>query len=85
MYIKNWMSCDQVLNTNLGIMRGVFIVQKRIYGPVKHLWWSFLTKIALREKYLYSELFWSAFSRSRPEYGEIRSFRHFLRSAVNGF
>ena len=27
----------------------------------------------LREKYLYSELFWSAFSRIWTEYGEIRS------------
>ena len=27
----------------------------------------------LREKCLYSELFWSVFSRIRTEYGEIRS------------
>ena len=29
--------------------------------------------ITLREKCPYSELFWSAFSRIRTEYGEIRS------------
>ena len=27
----------------------------------------------LRKKHPYSELFWSVFSRIRPEYGEIRS------------
>ena len=26
----------------------------------------------LREKFLYSELFWSVFSRIRTEYGEVR-------------
>ena len=34
---------------------------------------DFTKLITLREKYPYSELFWSAFSRIRTEYGEIRS------------
>ena len=29
--------------------------------------------LALREKYPYSELFWSVFSRIRTEYGKIRT------------
>ena len=32
-----------------------------------------ITHIALRKKYPYSELFWSAFSHIWTEYGEIRS------------
>ena len=31
----------------------------------------FIFRFALREKCLYSELFWSVFSRIRTEYGEI--------------
>ena len=33
----------------------------------------FLIHLALRKKCPYSELFWSAFSRIRTEYGEIKS------------
>ena len=48
----------------------------------------------MRKNSPYSELFWSAFSRIRTEYGEIRSiqadqnnseYKHFLRSAGNAF
>ena len=34
---------------------------------------TFFLELRLREKCPYSELFWSAFSRVRTEYGEIRS------------
>ena len=38
-----------------------------------HMFWVgvHLVKESMREKCLYSELFWSAFSRIRTEYGEI--------------
>ena len=35
--------------------------------------WIWQKDIALRENCQYSELFWSAFSRIRIEYGEIQS------------
>ena len=41
------------------------------HAPVPHL----KLQAALREKCLYSELFWSVFSRIRTEYGEIRSIK----------
>ena len=37
------------------------------------IWFRVVKKRALREKYPYRELFWSAFSRIRTEYGEILS------------
>ena len=32
---------------------------------------TYVVQLPLREKYLYSELFWSVFSLIRTEYGEI--------------
>ena len=54
--------------------------QRHFQNPLKHLRWSlFLANssqlkplLALREKCLYSEFFWSVFSRIRTEYGEMQ-------------
>ena len=45
----------------------------RVLNPPLHLafWFGFNAMLILREKCTYSELFWSAFSRIRTEYGEI--------------
>ena len=41
------------------------------------------TKNALRKKFLYSELFWSAFSRIWTEYGEILPYSVRIRENAN--
>ena len=49
------------------------------------LWFRKLlrSRVALREKYPYLELFWSVFSLIRTEYGpEQLEYGHFLRSVV---
>ena len=54
--------------------RVIHLFEKDCCDHTKKIFFEFFFKmIALREKCLYSELFWSAFSRIWTEYGEIRS------------
>ena len=53
----------------------MFSITKMFVQVFPRAWYAMcmFTRVTLRKKCPYSELFWSAFSRIRTEYGEIRS------------
>ena len=54
------------------LINGSFWTEGGLKHNLKQIIWRRIY-MALREKCLYSELFWSAFSRIWTEYGEMRS------------
>ena len=66
-----WKNLKSLFQIKRVIQVTCMLIFDHIYRILDH----FFSKLPLREKCPYLELFWSAFSRIWTEYGEIRSIR----------